>query len=563
MNVQAIYHRPESNYCFATNSKTVTLRLRFSKEEKLDGVYVLYNTKYDIAKSRFKQKMRHICDDALFSYYGATLRLNDPRLAYVFEIFYEGKVGYFCEDGLLDSYDFNFAYFNNFQVAYVNPNDLITPVEWLKNAVFYQVFVERFDKASQKDETYVTSKWNDLPTPKSFFGGDLDGICKHLPYIKSLGANALYLTPVFCSVSNHKYDIYDYYNVDPMFGGNAALQRLVNKCHEMGMKVVLDAVFNHASEKLPQFQDVLQKGKNSPYFNWFVIRGNKINKSKSNYDCFAACNYMPKLNTAEVAVQRYFADVATFWIREYGIDGWRLDVSDEVSHGFWKELRKAVKGQNPQAALIGENWHNSESYLAGDQFDTIMNYAFTKQMMDYWVSDAIDEKQLAQNLNGQLMRYTDVTNSMMFNLLDCHDTHRFYTLLGCNKHKFLCALATTVFMTGSCNVYYGDEILTEGGYDPDNRRTFDWTKLNDAETLLFKDKFVEILALKQQPALKDGSISVREKDGLLVIKRACKQQTLTLFVNKNKRGVKKFGTMCYNVTDEMQENSFVIQGRLV
>lgn len=559
MNAHAIYHRPESNFCFAKDSKTVVLRIRFAKNEKLESVFVLYNTKYNIAKKQLRQQLHFVCCDGTFDYYGTELHLADPRLAYVFEVCFEGKVNYFCEDGLVENYDFNLAYFNNFQIAYLNANDVIQKVDWLTNAVFYQIFVERFFQASQKDESYINKKWNQLPTPKSFFGGDLDGICEKLSYIKSLGVNALYLTPVFCSVSNHKYDIYDYYNVDPAFGGNAALKRLVQSCHALGIKVVLDAVFNHASDKLAQFQDVLKNGKNSPYFNWFVISGNKINAAKSNYACFASCKYMPKLNTAEVAVQKYFCDVATYWIREFDIDGWRLDVSDEVSHGFWRELRSAVKNAKPQAALIGENWHNSESYLAGDQFDSIMNYAFTKQMMDFWVKESIDAKQLADNLNGQLMRYADTTNQMMFNLLDCHDTHRFFSLVKNNKHKFMCAMAITVFMTGSCSVYYGDEILTEGGYDPDNRRTFDWDKLENPEVMQFREQFKQLLALKNQPALCGGEIEICERNGLLEITRSCPVQKLKLIVNRDKLGVQSFGDYRYNVTEVMQPNSFAVQ----
>lgn len=157
---------------------------------------------------------------------------------------------------------------------------------------------------------------------------------------------------------------------------------------------MLDAVFNHVSDKFAPFCDVLKHGKHSPYFNWFIVEGDYVNKSRTNYCCFAECRYMPKLNTANRELQRYLIDVATYWIKNFDIDGWRLDVSDEVSHGFWRELRKAVKQLKPDAVLIGENWHNSESFLQGDQFDSIMNYAFTKQMMDFLVQKSTDEKLL-------------------------------------------------------------------------------------------------------------------------------------------------------------------------
>ena len=412
----------------------------------------------------------------------------------------------------MDGYDFSLAYFNSFQFAYVHGSDVVSRVGWLQNAVFYQIFTDRFCRPEGKQGGYINAQWGEIPTPKSFYGGDLNGIRQKLPYIKSLNVTALYLTPIFKSNSNHKYDTIDYYQVDETFGGNEALKKLVDECHAMGMKVVLDAVFNHVSERFPLFQDVVKLGKKSAYFDWFVIDGDAVDITKPNYAMFAACKDMPKLNTDNPDVQQYLIDVALYYMDKYGIDGWRLDVSDEVSHDFWRIFRKAVKSKNPDCALIGENWHNSESYLNGDQFDSIMNYAVTKQMMDFWVYDAIDEQTLAERLNAQFARYNDVANSMMFNLLDCHDTHRFYSLLNCNKDKLLCAIATMVFLQGSYNLYYGTEILTEGGYDPDSRRTFDWAKLDDPEIRKYVGSVADLLALKAQPALKDGKIQVKHAE---------------------------------------------------
>jgi len=558
MNICAIYHKPESNYCFALDGKTVRLRLRVDKNDVFDSVAVLYNTKYDIAVKRFRAELSEIACDGVFRYYGVTLHLADERLAYVFELTAEGKTRYFCEDGVVDNYDFDLAYFNCFQYAYVNANDVTQNVAWLNNAVFYQIFVDRFFSASQKDRSYVNSKWTDVPNSKSFYGGDLDGIREKLDYVQSLGVSALYLTPVFRSKSNHKYDIIDYYQVDPAFGGNDALKRLSDECHRRGMRLVLDAVFNHVSEDFAPFRDVVARGRSSKYFDWFVIDGDKADKNKRNYRCFAQCDYMPKLNTANPDVQSYLCDVAAFWMKNYGVDGWRLDVSDEVSHGFWRIFRAAVKSINPDACLIGENWHNSESYLGGEQFDGIMNYAFTKQMMDFFVESA-DVEHVADKLNGLLMRYSDVTDNMMFNLLDCHDTHRFYSLVGCNKKAFLCALAISVFMSGSFSLYYGDEIATEGGYDPDNRRTFDWDKLNGPDVAAFKDQVTALLKLKRQPALK-GEISVFSENGLLAVRRKCAEQTLTLYVNRDGAATDKSGLTFGKSNGKY---SFFVQGGLL
>lgn len=559
MNLQAIYHRPESNYCFAESPRKLTLRIRFAKGEKLDYVAVLYNTKYRIADLRYKSIMELTYTDELFDYYSTVLNLDDCRISYVFEISAQEKIQFFCEDGLVDSYDFDLAYFNSFQFAYIHKSDVISRVDWLTNAVFYQIFSDRFYKPNGKSDSYINSQWNELPTPKSFYGGDLNGIREKLPYIKSLNVTALYLTPIFKSKSNHKYDTTDYYTVDKMFGGGEALSKLVDACHSNGIKVVLDAVFNHVSEDFAPFKDVLEKGKKSKYFDWFVIDGDSINDDKANYATFASCRDMPKLNTDNPATQQYLINVALYYMEKFNIDGWRLDVSDEVSHDFWRKFRQAVKTVNPDCALIGENWHNSESYLLGDQFDSIMNYAVTKQMMDYWVFDSIDEIKLAERLNRQFSRYSDVTNSMMFNLLDCHDTHRFYSLVGCNKHKLICAIAMSVFLPGSYCMYYGTEILTEGGYDPDSRRTFDWTKLNNGGICECVHIISQLLSLKQQPALKNGDIKVFAENGLFVISRSTSEQTITLKVAKKASNIRAEGEIKYNAEDYYGENSFTIK----
>ena len=528
MNIHAIYHRPESNYCFAIDQNTIVLRIRFAMGDQIEDLSVLHNSKYDIAKEQKKTKMQFLCCDGTYDYYSATLTLSDPRLAYVFAFFSEGKQHYFCETGVKDNYDFSLAYYDSFQYAYINKNDIIQNVEWLNNGVFYQIFVDRFAKASQKDERYISAKWEDLPTPSSFFGGDLDGICEHLDYMKELGVTALYLTPIFKSPSNHKYDTIDYYEIDEMFGGKDAFARLVQGCHQRGMKIILDAVFNHVSEQFYPFRQAVALGKDSEYFDWFIVNGDTICPEEVNYACFAACEYMPKLNTNNPAVQSYLIDIAKHYVLEYGIDGWRLDVSDEISHDFWKRLRRELKQINPNIVLIGENWHNSESYLMGDQFDSIMNYGVTKVFLDFFAKGAIDEEGFAQALNAQLMRYTDTTNNMMFHLLDSHDTHRFFSEVGCDARKLMHALMILTFLPGSINLYYGTEILTEGGYDPDSRRTFDFSKQNDPQIRGILGEVAYILHLKRQPAIARGSIRIDSHDGYLMIERECKEQMLRL-----------------------------------
>ncbi len=518
MNESAIEHFPESRYCFAENTNTVTLRLRVSKRDVPKKIEVIYGGKYDYARSRFTAVMTRAYEDRLFAYYTATLILRDVRLVYIFRITEESlpedKITFFSEDGLSDTYDYTLNYYNCFQIGYVNEIDVMKPIEWMKTAVFYQIFIDRFNIGNlDKDKSYVNLKWNDLPDPKSFAGGDIKGITEKLPYLYDLGITALYLTPIFKSISNHKYDISDYYTVDEHFGSKKDFGELVEKAHALGMKVVLDAVFNHCSENLTQFKDVLKNGKKSEYCDWFII----TDDAPLEYECFADCKYMPKFNTSNPEVTEYLIGVATYWIKEFDIDGWRLDVSDEISHSFWRNFRNAVKKIKPDCVLIGENWHDANVYLKGDQYDSIMNYAFTKACLDYYAFGNFTAKRFSEKLNELLMRNTNAVNLMMLNLLDSHDTHRFVTWSG-SVDKLMSALSVMFFFVGTPCIYYGTEIALEGYHDPDSRRTLDWEKAKDGNTELMR--LIKFLSkLKKEGKLNSCKIQIRERDGIIKIDR--------------------------------------------
>ena len=514
MNERAILHTPESKFCFAVSKNEVVLRLRISSDDHPDVVNVIYGGKYDFALTRLTAPMKREYVDRLFAYFTVKLTIEDFRLVYVFEIVDGENRYYYSEDGLEKKYDFELSYYNCFQYAYINDCDIQKPVKWMANATFYQIFVDRFNKGeNDKDLSYINMKEGDLPTPKSFAGGDLKGITQKLPYLKKLGINAVYLTPVFESVSNHKYDIGDYYKIDEHFGSKADLKELVGTAHSYGLRVVLDAVFNHCSERLSQFEDVKRNGKNSPYYDWFIVKSD----DPFEYECFGSCLYMPKFNTSNDKVCDFLTDIGVYWIRECDIDGWRLDVSDEVSHKFWRKFRNAVKSEKPDCVLIGENWHDANAYLHGDQFDSIMNYAFTKTCLDYYAFEVFDAKQTADKLNELLMRNTDVVNKSMLNLLDSHDTHRFLTRVGGNKNKLMSALALTYFFPGAPCIYYGTENAMEGGYDPDCRRIFDWdneNRPNEIKTLIER-----LTAIKRSGNLSDSKANIYARDNALFVER--------------------------------------------
>lgn len=525
-------HIVDSSYCFPVSEKEIVLRLRTARDD-MKSVQVIYESKYIFGTKQQKALMTKEYTSELYDYYRICLKLKDTRLAYVFLVNDGEKSYFFSEDGITDTYDYTLGYYNFFQYPYINQADIMEQVAWMKDAIFYQIFVDRFHMGdTAKDTSYINCSWGDIPTPKTFAGGDLKGITQKLDYIKATGCNAIYLTPVFRSISNHKYDISDYYRVDEHFGSNEDLRELVQEAHKRGMRLVMDAVFNHCSDRMMQFQDVLENGRESSYYNWFFINGDKPDQKSMNYETFAACEYMPKLNTSNMEVQKFLMDIGCYYIQEYDIDGWRLDVSDEVSHDFWRNFRKAIKGCKKDAVIIGENWHDAYSNLRGDQYDSIMNYAFTKASLDYFAKETFDAQRLAWKLNDLLMRNSDTVNSMMLNLLDSHDTHRFFSEVGESRFKMKAALCLLYLFPGAPCIFYGTEILMPGGYDPDCRRCMDWEKANIyGEFSDIYELLNRLSILRKRYIMTEGTVRIYALDDVFHLRYQTKDISLILRIN--------------------------------
>lgn len=531
MNQFALLHITDSEYCFPVSENEIVIRLRTAKND-IERAYIIYESKYVIGNSQQKLQMKKELSGELYDYFSISLKLEDTRLAYVFYL-YDGKeYYYFSEDGATLTYDFTKGFYNFFQYPYINSADILKKEEWLSQASFYQIFIDRFCMADEnKDKNYINLKWGDIPNPKSFAGGDLKGILSKLDYIKALGCDALYLTPIFKSPSNHKYDIVDYFDVDPDFGDKTDLKNLVKELHNREMKLVLDAVFNHVSELNDKFQDVISKGKESEYYDWFVIKGDYPCADPLNYEVFAGCTYMPKWNTSNVHVQDYLISIATYYIKEFDIDGWRLDVSDEISHDFWRRFRKEVKAAKESAVIIGENWHNASNYLRGDQYDSIMNYAFTKAALDYFAYGQLDAQGVANKLNDILARNTDTVNDMMLNLLDSHDTDRFFSEVHEDRKKLKAALALLYMFPGAPSIFYGTECYTVGGYDPDCRRCMDFAKEKE-DTL--NDYIKKLADIRKKCSFKFSGtrIYASEDKKLFCLQRQGRNGDVMLYINE-------------------------------
>lgn len=535
MNKYAVFHQPESNYAYAKSDDELAIILRVSANDKPDPVEILFNNKYDFTKRRTALAMRPYAQDGTFAYYRADVKLSDARFAYIFRITENGKVLYYSEAGLTENYDFDMAYYTFFQYAFINPADVMRVVDWTKNAVFYQIFVDRFARGGEKDDKYINTPWNADIDRYSFAGGDLEGIKNKLAYLNGMGFNALYLTPVFLSPSNHKYNVTDYLRVDPQFGDGEKLKELLTRAHGYGMKVIVDCVFNHCDRTHAYFADVEKNGRKSQYYGWFMIDGDYPVYEKGNYAHFADCRYMPKWNTSNPAVRRYLTDIALEYLRS-GFDGLRLDVADEIAHEMWRQLRREVKDEFPDALIIGEIWHDNAHWLKGDQFDGVMNYKLQKILVDYFGKSPINAKTAADRMNALLTADCDQANAMALNFLDNHDTPRFLRFAGGNTDKVLCALCAAFLFPGMPCVFYGTEIPLDGAGDPDCRKTFDWTF--DGRTDGYKEAFGKIIELKKQPALSGVRTAVSAADGVLKIERYADGESVTAYFNTSGRAKK-------------------------
>jgi len=269
--------------------------------------------------------------------------------------------------------------------------------DWVKNAVFYQIFPDRFARTHRHVDDPAMAvplePWETPPSLEGYKGGDLWGVMEKLDYLVDLGVTAVYFTPIFQSASNHRYHTHDYYRIDPLLGGDQAFADLLEAAHQKGLKVVLDGVFNHCSRGFFFFNDILENGPNSPWLNWFKVE----NWPLSAYDGALPANYLgwvgnralPEFNHDNPAVREYIMRVGEYWIRQ-GIDGWRLDVPYEVeTEGFWQEFRDRVKAVNPDAYIVGEIWTEAVQWLDGTQFDGVMNYPFTSATLAFAAGDRV------------------------------------------------------------------------------------------------------------------------------------------------------------------------------
>lgn len=533
MNKHAIFHILDVPYVYGIDKDNLIVRIRTAKGD-MESCIIHYKDRYDWENSFDKKEMKLAETDALFDYYEVKLHVKEQRYRYYFELIDRiGNIEFLNERGVFNSLKEPREQ-ESFQFPYLNPADVYDSPSWAYEGIVYQVFPDRFYNGDKTNDPKDTSVWGDKVTAKSMFGGDLQGITDKLDYLEELGVNILYLTPIFESSTNHKYNTKDYFKIDASFGDIEKVRELIDKCHMRGIKIIFDAVFNHCGNDFFAFEDVVKNGEKSKYKDWFYIHSYPVDQTKVNYLTFANnVSSMPKLNTENPEVVEYLLRVAEYWIKEVGIDGWRLDVCDEVDHAFWREFRKIVKRSNPNAIIIGEIMHEASAWLKGDQMDSIMNYPIKNLSTDFFAKRMINAEEFSNGLTSNRVKYMKKVNMIMFNLIGSHDTSRFLTECDEKIERLKLAAAFQYTYIGMPYIYYGDEVGMAGGNDPDCRKCMIWDENKQNKDLL--NFYISLNKIrKENKTLMYGEYrSVYKKDYLMAYKRVFKNEEILIILNNS------------------------------
>ena len=534
MNKSAILHIPMSQYAYGMDESHVVIRLRTAKDDLRKCT--LYYGDRACRKTPViftKVEMKIIAQAPLYDYYEVILENPYKRLCYYFElddgtekILYYGDC--FCETPVDDRSEY-------YQLPFNHRADIVNPPKWAQDAVIYNIFPDSFATGKEKVSGQASQKQWEGQTVCGKLGGTIRGITENVSYIKKLGLNAIYINPVFAAGEYHIYDRIDYFHIDPCFGTNEDFKELVETFHANGIKVIIDGVFNHCGWKFFAFEDVVQKGQQSAYKDWFyglqfpVIRPDN-GEDYPNYECFGYERLMPKLNTANLQVQEYFCKVGRYWVEEFHTDGWRLDVASEVNDGFWRKFHEEVKAVNPEAILIGEVWESANHWLDGTIFDSAMNYDFRKHCKRFFAEGSVDAAEFDGRVTDMRMRYRKQTVYAQLNILDSHDVSRFLSVCGEDRKKYKLAIIFQMCFPGIPSVFYGDELGVTGIREEEYRQPMPWGRQD--ELYAFFEQAIRMR--KQQKALTQGdyhTLNAVAGSRFYGFERTYEKQRVMIFLN--------------------------------
>lgn len=538
MEYAAIRHYADKRYCYATEKGHFLIRLEMKKG---DGARVTLHTQNKYLPLRYmdtrqEHPMEIACSDHYIDYYEAELDIDVVCLRYFFEIEDQrGSVVYYGNHGFYDNCISDIGRMFDCPQTLREEERFELPA-WAENKVIYQIFPSRY----ATDKMVSAEDWYRAPMDgKTDLKGSLRGIINHFDYIRELGVDILYLTPIFSSDSVHKYNINDYYKIDPAFGDKEDLKELVQLAHASGMYVILDGVFNHTGIDFFAFRDIREKEERSVYLDWYYIESFPLVMEwgkRPSYKTFSYAGYMPKLNLNNPETADYFINVAAYWIRECDIDGWRLDVADEIGHTFWKRFRREMKAVKKDVLLVGEIWHYAGDFLEGDEWDSVMNYPFYDSMVDLAAREENGPSAFLGNLNFVKGNLNKSLEGYLWNFIDSHDTARFLHSAGGSRAKQKLAAAMQLLLPGMPMIYYGDEVGMEGGPDPDCRRGMLWAESRqDGECLEYYRRLIRIR--HTYPALTKGRLTAQNADddrGILYLERELNGRRMVLLFHVRK-----------------------------
>lgn len=552
MNYAGIIHRASEQFCYAINKDIIEINIKTAYD--VESVSLYYDDPFiggilggDWSWKGKEKVFREVKELQYHKLWTIHIKPPYKRVKYYFELRTYNETMLYFEDGFFsqEAIESSHKKMQCFTFPWLNPIDINKVPNWVGDTIWYQIFPDRFCNGDLSIDAHHGKPWGDVrPKNEDTYNGDLRGILNKLDYIASLGINGIYLTPIFSSPSNHKYDTVNYFEIDPLFGDKDTFRELVKEAHKLGIRILLDGVFNHCGDQFPQWQDVIENGPSSRYYDWFMIEKWPFDKTKhttkdKEYYSFAFTTDMPKLNTNHPEVIDYFCEVCEYWIREFDIDGWRLDVANEVSHAFCKVLRKRLHKIKPSIYILGEIWHDAMPWLHGDELDSVMNYPLTSAIDGFWLQSDQTKKQFEHQLHNCYHRYMKQTNDVLFNLMDSHDTDRLIHRVKGDINVFYQQLLLLFTTPGSVCLFYGTEIVMDGSFDPDCRACMPWDKIERG----FYDKEIStmkrlITLRKKHPACKSQNITFLdeyEQDRILVYLKECDQEIIKVTINASNR----------------------------
>jgi cyclomaltodextrinase / maltogenic alpha-amylase / neopullulanase len=561
----------EPVFDYSTCNPLTATNIAITARAHLDDVQAVV-LEYRIGGGAFVQTaMEEVEKDSAFQYYRTTVLLNnaDDQLDYVVIYKDADTTEFFGPYGISAQRPTNL-----FTYRGADHPPFLTP-EWAKDGIIYQIFPDRFangDKGNDPDFSeawyqganslpasgklngeyfHMEDDWYDVaglvrspyrtdgkPDYFSFYGGDIAGIHQKLDYLNDLGITVIYFNPLNQGMSNHKYDPVDYLQIDPHFANTGEFKEFVAACHDHGIRIVVDMAFNHTGNWHFAFRDAVDKGPDSEYYNWYEFHRWPLPASRDfnasdYYDCWWGFGLHPNLNfdltrpnadennigdmaqaNPNLAVTDYVLSVADFWLGELDIDGFRLDVPNEVPFWFWQQFNDRCKSIKPDCWLVGELWGNAGRWIGPRCFDSTMNYKFFRDpVMDFFGKGSISAADFDQRLSPGRFQYPPQSVAVMMNLIDSHDTIRFLTSAG-NVNRLMLAAMFSMSYVGMPHIWYGDEIGMVGGKDPDCRRPFDWRYSGDPRKAALRDYYGSITRLRRDtPVLSRGDFTALATQG--------------------------------------------------